>query len=268
MFSIYVESLIMTSDRQPNSDKTQQTSLDSESRATEETIVWNCFDPNAELEISERDRPHWNQSGALTFATIRLIDSMPKKVIERWIAEQRAWLVAQGFPDIDLDSFLLRRDLPRNLKRAFAKFRNRLWNEDLDRCHGSCLLKDPRNARIVAESLLKFDQHRYDLERFVVMPNHVHLLVQMHAEWDLRQQCESWSRFTARAIHARMKSSGSFWAEPFDHIVRDEVQFEYLRQYIVDNPKKAGLLPGEYLLWVRGIGFLSSHDSPSRDSCL
>jgi type I restriction enzyme R subunit len=98
-----------------------------------------------------------------------------------------------------------------------------------------------------------------------VMPNHIHVLVQMRPGWGMREQCESWMRFTGRQINTLNGAAGEFWSEPFDHIVRNEAQFQYLRDYISQNPVKAGLAEGEYLLWVHGAGLTSSHDSPSRD---
>jgi type I restriction enzyme R subunit len=109
---------------------------------------------------------------------------------------------------------------------------------------------------------LQFDRERYHLERFVIMPNHIHLLVQMRCGRSSRQQCESWMRFTGRRINKLTGKSGEFWSEPFDHIVRNESQFRYLQEYIVQNPAKAGLADGEYLLWLSP----PSHDSPSRDT--
>jgi len=214
-------------------------------------VVWNCFDPEADFAIGARTRPHWEQTGAVTFVTIRLIDSMPKPVVEDWIRAQQDWLTEHQLEDLEIDAMLERADLPRNLRRAFIKFRNRLWNESLDQCHGSCCLRDPDHAKIVSNTLLHFEGQRYDLERFVVMPNHIHLLVQMRAGWKLRKQCESWMQYSATQINRRMRTSGHFWTEPFDHVVRNPTQFEYLRQYIVDNPRKANLSPTAARLWIR-----------------
>jgi type I restriction enzyme R subunit len=253
----------------------QGTVHDSESRAT---IVWNCFDNQEDVDISVRNRPHWDQNGAVTFVTMRLADSMPKPVVERWLNEQRDWLARHGFANRCLESALHRNDIPRDIRRAFTKFKNQRWHEHLDACLGSCVLRVPKYASMVADSLLQFDGDRYDMERFVVMPNHAHLLVQMRRGWALRKQCESWMRYSGRQIHADMACSAEFWSEPFDHIVRNADQFEYLRQYIVDNPSKAKLATGEYRLWVRPVGFVTvdairssqgsllSHDSSSRDS--
>jgi type I restriction enzyme R subunit len=71
---------------------------------------------------------------------------------------------------------LARLSLP--LQREFRRLRDRAWHRALDDCHGECLLRDPMNARIVADGLLHFDGKRYDLDTFIIMPNHVHLLVQ------------------------------------------------------------------------------------------
>ena len=168
-------------------------------------VEWNLFDPAAEVAISACDRPHWDQCGALTFVTFRLADSMPKSVIAGWLQELEEWLDRNGVRSRGLDSerrAILSHDspncgfdLPEHLGRAFTKFRNQRWHENLDQCHGSCLLRQRQPAQIFAESVLKFDGDRYDLERFVVMPNHVHMLVQMRTGWGLRKQCESWMRF-------------------------------------------------------------------------
>jgi hypothetical protein len=54
---------------------------------------------------------------------------------------------------------------PEPIRRAFLKFKNQRWHENLDNCHGSCLLRQHRFGHIVAESLLKFDGDRYDIAR-------------------------------------------------------------------------------------------------------
>jgi len=212
--------------------------LDSESRAT---VDWHFFDPQGDIELSARDRPHWDQCGALTFVTIRLADSMPIPVVQRWLKELQDWLKRHGVEASGLDSpsreqqpltsliDRLQREFPEPLCRAYTRFKNQRCHENLDNCYGSCLLRQPEHAIIVSDSLLKFDGHRYDLERFVIMPNHLHLLVQMRSGWGLRKQCESWTRFTGRQMNAVRKALGEVWSEPFDHIVRNPEQGEYLQ---------------------------------------
>ncbi|MCC7423890.1 MAG: transposase [Planctomycetaceae bacterium] len=102
----------------------------------------------------------------------------------------------------------------------------------------------------MADALQHFDGRRYDMDSFVVMPNHVHLLVQFRPPTTLRGQTKSWLRFTALEINARLGRTGHFWqSEPFDHLVRSAEQFEYLRRYIEENPAKASLRAGEFIYW-------------------
>ena len=106
-----------------------------------------------------------------------------------------------------------------------------------------------RNSRrIVADALLHFDGDRYRMGDFVVMPTHVHLLAAFATAEAMKEQCDSWLHYTALQINRAIGEKGKFWQqEPFDHLVRSLEQYEYLRRYIAENPRKAGLKPGEYL---------------------
>ncbi len=131
---------------------------------------------------------------------------------------------------------------------AFRKHFDRLREVRLDECHGRCLLRRPELAQIVADSLLHFDGDRYRMGDFIVMPNHVHLLVAFPDEALMRKQFDSWLHWTATKINRATGNSGHYWQEePFDHLVRSNEQYEYLRRYIRDNPIKAAPAPGEYL---------------------
>ncbi len=132
-------------------------------------------------------------------------------------------------------------------RNEFERTFNRCREVFLDSCHGRCLLKRPELAKIVADSLLHFDGKRYRMGDFIVMPNHVHLLAVFPTANALKQQCDSWLHYTAFRINQAIGETGKFWQqEPFDHLVRSTEQYEYLRQYIADNPRKAGLKTGEY----------------------
>ena len=214
-------------------------------------VEWRLYDETSDCDVSIRNRPHWDQS-ALTFVTFRLVDSMPKSVIERWQQDQLKWLADNGLSMLTIEDCLKRQALPPLLRRQFLKFRNQRWHSSLDDCHGSCLLREPTIARMVATSLQHFEGQRYDLERFVIMPNHVHCLVQMRAGFELRREFTGLMRYTARKINDQLSRQGELWqSETFDHIVRSERQFEYLQSYIADNPKRANLREGETLLWIR-----------------
>lgn len=76
-------------------------------------------------------------------------------------------------------------------------FHNR-WQDALDDCHGACALRAPELAEIVAKSSLRFDNDRYLMLDFIVMPNHVHLLAAFPDEEAMRNQCESWKHTRRR----------------------------------------------------------------------
>lgn len=207
-------------------------------------MIGNLFDPKADLIISERLRPHWSQAGAVVFVTFRTADSIPKEVLSRWEREKNAWMRRHGMPtDLQWSDFLPQLD--KTLQGKFRREFNRCRESFLDTCHGRCVLKDPRLASIVDDSLMHFDGDRYRMGDFVIMPNHVHLLADPES---MRKQFDSWTHFTAVQINRAIGLKGHFWQqEPFDHLVRSVEQYEYLRKYIAENPAKAQLRPGEYL---------------------
>ncbi len=135
-----------------------------------------------------------------------------------------------------------------NERAEFQMTFNRCREEFLDTCQGRCLLRRPDLSQIVADSLLHFDEERYRMGDFVVMPNHVHLLAVFPGEESMKHQCGSWLHYTAFQINRALGEKGKLWQqEPFDHLVRSARQYDYLRRYIADNPFKAGLKPDEYL---------------------
>ncbi|MHB0961201.1 MAG: transposase [Pirellulaceae bacterium] len=221
-----------------------------------EQPIFRLFDPDAEVEITARDLPHWFQSGVAIFVTFRTFDSMPQAVTRHWRREQIDWLERHGITvaadHVQSEIAGLATKLPSALRGPYRKFRDRGWHQRLDEGHGECLLRRPELAAMVAESIQKFDADRYDLDSFVVMPNHVHVLLQCRRGWTLRRVATTWLEYTARRINKALGRSGHFWqSEPFDHLVRSAEQFLYLRHYIRDNPAHAGLKPGEYLYWTR-----------------
>lgn len=196
-------------------------------------IIWNFYDSDVEILESSRNLPHRDQTGALTFVTMRLADSMPKEIVRLWHNEIESWLTEHGLENRTVDDVLCDLTIAPKLKQELKRFKRRRWHGHLDDCHGTCPLRDPKLASEVSRSMLHFNGRRYDLERFIVMPNHAHILIQMRAGFELRKQLGSIMRFTGRRINKLMKTDGAFWqSEPFDHIVRSLEQFQYLQRYI------------------------------------
>lgn len=217
-----------------------------------EPIEWNFYDSSAEAAVSRRDLPHIDMPGAVTFVTFRLLDSMPANIVQKWHDEIDQWLKDHGLPTHDIESILGSSRVDKKLKQELQRFRQRRWHQHLDDCHGNCELQCPEIRTHVIDSLLHFDGQRYDLDRFVIMPNHVHVLIQVRRGYLLLKLFREIQRFSARQINSMLGRNGDFWqGEPFDHVVRSAEQFEYLQTYIDNNPVKAKLKDGDFTLWHR-----------------
>ena len=82
----------------------------------------------------------------------------------------------------------------------------------------------------------------------------VHLLAAFPDEDSMLAQCESWKHFTATKINRLLGVKGRFWQQDgFDHLVRSVEQFEFLRRYIAENPKRANLAVGQYIHWAKNL---------------
>jgi len=132
---------------------------------------------------------------------------------------------------------------PRTLSlREIAEYR-RLFSaryEDLlDAGSGACVLRDPTLAGIVCSALRHFEGHRYHLDEFVIMPNHVHVLVKPLPGHGLVSILHSWKSFTAKRINRHLGTTGQLWQhESYDHLVRSEAALNAIRRYIRANPTK------------------------------
>jgi carbamoylphosphate synthase large subunit/REP element-mobilizing transposase RayT len=219
----------------------QARSLPSES-AKMADLRFRAFDEQRAVKITKRHLPHWEQPGATYFVTFRLADSIPQDVLERWHEERAEWLKQHSQP-WDWKT-------AREYMRRFEQEREQ-W---LDQGHGSCLLRDSRARQIIAKTLNHFDRERYIIDAFVVMPNHVHIVLKPLGANSLGMILHSWKSFTSNEINRLTKRSGPLWmTETFDTIVRDSAHLTSCRNYIEQNPEKAHISHGEFLLDRRDV---------------
>jgi len=109
---------------------------------------------------------------------------------------------------------------------------------------GPVYLRQPDIASLVVAALQHGDCQlgRYQLHSFVVMPNHVHLLVTPQVAASLL--LGPLKGFTAHEANGIPGLRGRpFWQdESYDHLIRSKAEFERVRAYIENNPVKAGLV--------------------------
>lgn len=177
----------------------------------------NTRDPSQHLYRHSRGfLPHFDQPGLLQSITFRLADALPVDVLERLSARKDKW------------------DEP--VERSAVE-------QYLDAGHGACYLRDPRIATIVQNAFLFFDGQRYRLLAWVVMPNHVHVVIEVFDGFPLDRVVSSWKSYTAKQANQLLGRTGQFWSiEYFDRMVRDETHLANLIRYLHENPVRAGLV--------------------------
>jgi Transposase IS200 like len=80
----------------------------------------------------------------------------------------------------------------------------------LDRGAGACHLRDPEVANAVSETLSHFDEKRYRLFAWCIMPNHVHVVVRLFPGSTLAAVLHSWKSFAAKRVMKLVRVQGSF----------------------------------------------------------
>ena len=177
------------------------------------------------MEFHQRRLPHWQPSGKNLFLTWHLAGSLPRNRFPP------SGALSSGQAFVWLDRYL-----------------------DEARC-GPIWLEREEIASAVVNVIQYGANHlrHFDLHAFVIMANHVHLLIQPRVSPS--KLLQSVKGFSAREANKLLGRTGQpFWqAESYDHWIRDEPEFQRVRRYIEHNPVRAGLVtkPEDYR-WSSG----------------
>ncbi|WP_454864396.1 REP-associated tyrosine transposase [Pseudomonas rhizophila] len=114
------------------------------------------------------------------------------------------------------------------------------------------LFKDWRLGRLlVAELRRAHERGQVNSLAWVVMPDHLHWLVQLE-QAQLTQVMQAVKSRSTLAINRAMNRKGAFWQSGFhDRAIRDNQELRPFARYIIANPLRAGLVDsiGDYPLW-------------------
>jgi REP element-mobilizing transposase RayT len=165
------------------------------------------------VSFTRRRLPHWQPDGKALFLTWRLHDTLP--------------------PNCHFDQESL------TTGRAFVCFDRYLDSA----AYGPTWLGRPDIAQIVVDALHNGDREldQYRLHNWVIMSNHVHvLLTPLVPPSKLAQSLKG---FTARKSNLLLGRTGvPFWQrEGFDRWVRNDAEFRKISSYILRNPVAAGV---------------------------
>ena len=162
------------------------------------------------MQFARRHLPHLYVIGKPLFVTFRLHNSLPPN-----------------------------RDFPARLPsgKAFV-WMDRLLDENRS---GPTYLRMAEVADVLIAAIRSGTPDDYLLHTWVVMPNHVHLLVtpKINPSLALRRLKGA----SAREANKFLGFTGKpFWQdESFDHLVRNQAEFERIENYLLQNPVRAGL---------------------------
>ena len=187
----------------------------------------------------QRHLPHYQPLGATLFLTFRLAGSLPLEIIRRLQEDvQRKEFEIQQIDD------------PKAHKEATYLAQKQMFGKldaELDFSqNGPRWLSELAIAQMANDAIHYRDGKAYTLEAFCIMPNHVHMvftpLVKDENPYSLSEIMQSLKRYTARQANQLLGREGDFWQhESYDHVVRDNAEFERIVYYVLNNPTKAGL---------------------------
>ena len=207
----------------------------------------NCFKGNIFLRDIAKNNilrkqgrylPHWTADGVIYHVRFRLADSFPAK-IRKQLREEKDRILAVVR---DEDPRLTRFD-----KKQLMKLYRVNVDLHLNEGYGSCWLARESIGQLVAHALKFFENERYKLLAWCVMPNHVHVVLQPGDKFKLGDIVHSWKSYTANKANVILKRTGSFWQrEYFDRIIRDNDELISTIDYVWINPEKAGLGKWKY----------------------
>jgi urease accessory protein len=198
--------------------------------------------------------PHWDFADSVQAITFRLADSLPNSVIGEWKRELKA---AISSSDEQIS------------RRAQIELHRRISIYE-DAGHGSCLLGDARNAKLVQDILTKGHGSHYKLIDWCIMPNHVHVLIRLLDGTSLGKIIKHWKAPSAVLINESVGRTGAVWmADCYDRMVRGMDHLYQAKAYIRNNPVKAGLCEKaeEWEFSSVGIQWSGELIPPEVDAC-
>ncbi|HKV90969.1 MAG TPA: transposase [Candidatus Angelobacter sp.] len=99
-------------------------------------------------------------------------------------------------------------------------------------------------AELFLETLFHYrDEKVYLLHEFVVMEDHIHLILTPSAKFSLEKAMQKIRGAFSFQVGKHVSSKLEIWQpSPTKHLILDEDDFQRHRDYILDNPVRAGLV--------------------------
>lgn len=202
-------------------------------------------------EVQIRNRgylPHWEKDSGLYFVTFRLVDSLPREVLETMVHLHRMLATAKR-SGIKLSP---------SQEALLGEYNPKKIEEYIDKGAGSCYLCDSRIAAVVADALRSGARRKYRLIAWCIMLNHVHVVFRLFPGRRLTEVLKSWKSYSARKANHLLGREGVFWQrEYYDRLIRNGGELDRAVRYVATNPERAGLKNWRWV-WSEDVDVLAT----------
>ncbi|MDP1880191.1 MAG: transposase [Parachlamydiaceae bacterium] len=98
-------------------------------------------------------------------------------------------------------------------------------------------------AALMEKTLKQYHKDKYLLQAYVIMPDHLHLIIKPLENNTLAKIMQLLKGSSAYSINKCLERTDKFWQqENFDHLIRDGISLCEKWEYIKNNPVKARLV--------------------------
>lgn len=181
--------------------------------------------------------PHWEQTNKFQFVTFRLADSLPQSLISYILKRRESFKIFHPEPWDEIT------------RTQYEEISSTVESELLDNGYGACHLRKPETRKILEETIAANDMTDYHTVAYVIMPNHVHILLQPINNHTVAKIISTIKSVSSHKINKLLMRSGRLWhIEYYDRIIRNRGHFENVISYIRKNPEN--LPESDYTLYI------------------
>ena len=187
-------------------------------------------------KFNDSSLPIWTMDHAIYSVVLHLADSIPVHERMKWAAlrEELKTLVKKERRDYTDEEIEL-------LKTAYGE----RIEKYLAAGNGSCLLRDMRAANAVADVFEHDNGDICAIHAWTIMPNHVHLILQLKTGTELRPLLQKWKRISGHAVNRALAREGEVWMDDiYTRIISTPGEYGRQMSYLWNNPDAAGLKDG------------------------
>ena len=171
--------------------------------------------------------PHWELKQAVYHVCFRLHDSVPRHVLQKWEEEKQ-----ELEKKLSTNAGIMTDDEISALKHLGSE----RIEKYLDAGCGTCVLRDKRIADVVTSTLKHSDGCQYRLLAYGLMPNHVHVMMQLGGSVELTTVVQAWKSVSSHRINGLLRRTGTLWQpDYYNRIIRSEEEFRNQLNYVYEN---------------------------------